>query len=84
MGAFIHSFGTTLPSFGLKGFVVMSSPANACSSIEPPPLIYKNNSENVGGTKWFVLIRRFDCSFVDKVSIIFKNELLPEIKIFYT
>lgn len=61
------SFGTTLPSFGLKGFVVMSSPANACSSIEPPPQIYKNNSENVGGTKWFVLIRRFDCSFVDKV-----------------
>jgi hypothetical protein len=63
----LHSFGTTLPSFGLKGVVVMSNPANGCSPIQPPPQIYNNSSEKAGVTKWFVLIRRFDCSFVDKV-----------------
>lgn len=40
---------------------VNASPHNACEPIEPPPKL-----SNYTG-KWFVLIRRYDCSFVEKV-----------------
>ncbi|MGH0141448.1 UNVERIFIED_CONTAM: hypothetical protein FKN15_074232 [Acipenser sinensis] len=50
-------FGYRLPSEGLKGFLVVAVPENACETIDPPPL--KDNST---GT-FIVLIKRFDCNF---------------------
>ena len=55
------SFGRILPSNGLKGYVVSASPKNACAPIDPPPKV-----ENYTGN-WFVLIKRYDCNFIDKV-----------------
>ncbi|MGH0149320.1 UNVERIFIED_CONTAM: hypothetical protein FKN15_023875 [Acipenser sinensis] len=54
-------FGYRLPSEGLKGFLVVAVPENACETIDPPPL--KDNST---GT-FIVLIKRFDCNFDVKV-----------------
>lgn len=55
------NFGKVLPYDGLRGCVVTANPPHACEAIEPPPA-NSNCSE-----KWFVLIRRFECNFVDKV-----------------
>ena len=55
------SFGRILPSNGLRGYVVGANPKNACAPIEPPPKL-----DNYTGN-WFVVIKRYDCNFVDKV-----------------
>lgn len=55
------SFGSILPQSGLRGLIVGANPRNACAPIEPPPVL-----EDYTG-RWFVLIRRYDCNFVDKV-----------------
>ena len=55
------NFGKVLPFDGLSGCVVVADPLHACTPIDPPP---KNNNCS---DKWFVLIRRFECNFVDKV-----------------
>ncbi|XP_069701910.1 E3 ubiquitin-protein ligase RNF13 isoform X2 [Periplaneta americana] len=54
-------FGDSLPLEGLKGLVVSAKPENACTEIAPPP-----QYPNYFG-KWIVLIRRYGCSFEDKV-----------------
>ncbi|XP_065560695.1 E3 ubiquitin-protein ligase RNF13-like isoform X2 [Artemia franciscana] len=54
-------FGIALPDAGLKGYVLPAKPNNACSPIEPPP-----NNTNPHG-HWIVLIRRYGCTFADKV-----------------
>lgn len=55
------SFGKVLPYDGIEGCAVVANPPHACEAIDPPP-------SNVNcSEKWFVLIRRFECSFVDKV-----------------
>ncbi|KAG8445298.1 hypothetical protein GDO86_010183 [Hymenochirus boettgeri] len=51
-------FGYRLPSDGLKGFLVISKPENACEPISPPPVL-RDNTSNV----FIVLIRRLDCNF---------------------
>ena len=55
------NFGQVLPYEGLKGCVVSANPPHACGSIESPPM--NTNCSD----KWIVLIRRFECNFVDKV-----------------
>lgn len=55
------SFGKVLPFEGLEGCVVAANPPHACDAIDPPP---KNTNCS---DKWFVLIRRYECNFVDKV-----------------
>ncbi|GFG34194.1 hypothetical protein Cfor_08171 [Coptotermes formosanus] len=55
-------FGDALPVEGLKGLVVMANPEDACSSIDQPPNNYTNNLGS-----WIVLIRRYGCSFEQKV-----------------
>jgi len=55
------SFGQIIPSEGLVGNLVGASPRNACSPIQPPPTL-----SNYTGL-WFVLIKRYDCNFSDKV-----------------
>jgi E3 ubiquitin-protein ligase RNF13 len=46
----------------IKGLVVMANPEDACSSIDQPPNNYTNNLGS-----WIVLIRRYGCSFEQKV-----------------
>lgn len=55
------SFGVVLPAEGLRGYVVGSHPANACEPITPPP-----TGPNITGD-FFVLIRRYGCTFTEKV-----------------
>ncbi|KZS20779.1 E3 ubiquitin-protein ligase RNF13 [Daphnia magna] len=55
------NFGKVLPFDGLAGCVVVANPPHACGPIDQPP---KNSSCS---DTWFVLIRRFECNFVDKV-----------------
>ncbi|XP_069474474.1 E3 ubiquitin-protein ligase RNF13 isoform X2 [Ambystoma mexicanum] len=55
-------FGYILPSDGLKGFLTVSKPENACEPIAEPPLPKENTS-----TAYIVLIRRLDCNFDIKV-----------------
>lgn len=55
------SFGKVLPFEGLQGCVISANPPQACKAIDPPPQ-RSNCSE-----KWFVLIKRYECNFVDKV-----------------
>ena len=55
------NFGQILPYEGIKGCVIAANPPHACEAIDPPP---KNSNCS---DKWFVLIRRFECNFVDKV-----------------
>ena len=55
------SFGKVLPPNGLKGYAIRAKPQNACTPIEPPPT-YGNYTGH-----WFVLIRRYDCNFIEKV-----------------
>jgi len=54
-------FGPAFPDEGLWGHIALSSPANACSSIVPPP------SDNASGINWIALIRRHECNFDIKV-----------------
>lgn len=53
-------FGSPLPIEGLRGYIIQAVPENACTTIAPPPI--KDNQ-----TKFFALIRRFDCNFDIKV-----------------
>ena len=55
------NFGQILPYEGIRGCVVTANPPHACEAIDPPPT--NSNCSD----KWFVLIRRFECNFVDKV-----------------
>jgi len=55
------SFGGELPHHGLRGYLVGANPQNACDPIDPPPTL-----KNYTGL-WIVLIRRYDCNFLDKV-----------------
>lgn len=55
-------FGYRIPSNGLKGFLIVSKPENACEPIALPPL----PKENITST-FIVLIRRLDCNFDIKV-----------------
>ncbi|XP_078524164.1 E3 ubiquitin-protein ligase RNF13 [Lissotriton helveticus] len=55
-------FGYRIPSNGLKGFLIVSKPENACEPIALPPL----PKENIAST-FIVLIRRLDCNFDIKV-----------------
>lgn len=57
------NFGKVLPFNGLSGCVVAANPPHACGPIDPPP---KNSTCS---DAWFVLIRRFECNFVDKVRV---------------
>lgn len=57
-------FGYALPVEGMKGLVVMANPEDACTSIDQPP----DNHTNYFGN-WIVLIRRYGCSFEQKVRV---------------
>jgi len=48
----------------IKGLVVMANPVDACSRIDQPPFNHTNYFGN-----WIVLIRRYGCSFEQKVRI---------------
>ncbi|XP_037803495.1 E3 ubiquitin-protein ligase RNF13-like [Penaeus monodon] len=52
-------FGPPLPLSGFKGYVNYVSPPDACTVVKPPPQEYAG--------LWIALVRRFNCSFVDKV-----------------
>jgi hypothetical protein len=59
--------GGPIPTDGVAAYVSVAAPEeDACKPINPPPenLQFGNNS-----TKWFVLTRRFGCSFLLKVSL---------------
>ncbi|CAH2272460.1 E3 ubiquitin- ligase RNF167 [Pelobates cultripes] len=53
-------FGFSLPLDGLRGYLVGAEPANACTPIQPPPVMDNK-------TIFFALIQRFDCNFDIKV-----------------
>lgn len=59
------NFGPSFPITGIKGYVVLTNPVNACSKIEPPPSIPVQNY------KWIALIARtknnISCDFDLKV-----------------
>ncbi|GAB6020180.1 E3 ubiquitin-protein ligase rnf13 [Chamberlinius hualienensis] len=57
-------FGGHINYDGIWGQTVYSSPANACEPIMPPPI---NQTIEIPGVKWFVLIKRGDCTFSKKV-----------------
>ncbi|UJR10575.1 hypothetical protein I4U23_014775 [Adineta vaga] len=60
------SFGPTLPTGGLKGYITTTNPANACHKISPPPYDIHDK-----GYKWIALIARTNdadsCEFAVKV-----------------
>lgn len=58
-------FGSGLPKDGIMGVLVASHPANACTTIDPPPPLPP--SFNATTTKFVVLIKRYDCNFDIKV-----------------
>ncbi|XP_063222691.1 E3 ubiquitin-protein ligase RNF13 [Bacillus rossius redtenbacheri] len=53
-------FGDSLPEEGLKGLVKEVHPLNGCSNMTPAPLATSNSA-------WIALIRRYGCSFEQKV-----------------
>uniref|UniRef100_A0A224XNQ8 Putative e3 ubiquitin ligase n=1 Tax=Panstrongylus lignarius TaxID=156445 RepID=A0A224XNQ8_9HEMI len=55
-------FGEIIPSKGISAYVVYANPEHACTKIDPPP----NNVTNLTN-RWAVLIRRYNCSFEEKV-----------------
>lgn len=61
----IALFGSALPKDGIMGVLVASHPANACTTIDPPPPLPP--SFNATTTKFVVLIKRYDCNFDIKV-----------------
>lgn len=56
--------GGPLPSDGVLANVVLAEPEDACSPIKKAPVPSENRT-----MKWFVLAKRFPCSFVTKVSV---------------
>lgn len=55
-------FGASLPSHGLKGFLTVGQPLDACSPLEPAP-----PSELINATAWIVLVERGGgCAFAAK------------------
>uniref|UniRef100_A0A0A9Z5W7 E3 ubiquitin-protein ligase RNF13 n=1 Tax=Lygus hesperus TaxID=30085 RepID=A0A0A9Z5W7_LYGHE len=57
------NFGFDIPKNGLSTMVVLAEPENGCSKLSPPP-------PNISGPNpayWAVLIKRYNCSFEDKV-----------------
>lgn len=54
-------FGDHVPIEGIKGLLVYSKPAEACSPIEKPP------QRKLYSGKWIVLIKRCGCTFEEKV-----------------
>jgi len=57
------ALGGPIPSTGIKANVAVANPENACEAVDPPPQDFGSNS-----TKWFILSKRFGCSFLSKVS----------------
>lgn len=53
--------------FAPQGVLVLSRPLNGCAPIDPPPPLPPIYDANV--TKFIVLIRRYDCNFDIKVSL---------------
>ncbi|MED6276876.1 hypothetical protein CHARACLAT_007377, partial [Characodon lateralis] len=58
-------FGPSLPKQGLMGVLVVSSPLNGCTTMDPPPPLPTNNDANT--TKFIALIKRYECDFDIKV-----------------
>lgn len=54
-------FGAPIPLSGMRVLAVESEPKDGCGNIAPP---LKNQNNN---NKWVVIIRRYNCSFEDKV-----------------
>lgn len=54
-------FGGVIPPEGIQAMVIYADPPDACSGLKPPP-----NITNVTG-KWALLIKRYGCSFENKV-----------------
>ncbi|RWS29970.1 E3 ubiquitin-protein ligase RNF13-like protein, partial [Leptotrombidium deliense] len=55
--------GSQVSSGGVAGRLVVAFPENACKPIEKPPEIKDNST-----LKWIVLIKRFPCSFTEKLT----------------
>ena len=58
--------GSPIPTDGVAAYVAAANPENACEEVSPPPTDFGNN-----GTKWFLLTKRFGCSFLAKVNKLF-------------
>ncbi|MEQ2270212.1 hypothetical protein XENORESO_017343 [Xenotaenia resolanae] len=58
-------FGPSLPKQGLMGVLVVSSPLNGCTTMDPPPPLPTNYDANT--TKFIALIKRYECDFDIKV-----------------
>lgn len=58
--------GGPLPTDGVAAYVAVANPENACEEVSPPPIDVGSNN-----TKWFLLTRRFGCSFLAKVNKLF-------------
>ncbi|XP_068457372.1 E3 ubiquitin-protein ligase RNF167 [Clinocottus analis] len=58
-------FGAPLPKDGLMGVLMVSSPLNGCTTIDPPPPLPPSFDANT--TKFIALIRRYECNFDIKV-----------------
>lgn len=56
------AFGENIPPKGMSAFLVLASPEDACSPIEPPPHNVTNFTKH-----WAVLIKRSNCTYEDKV-----------------
>ncbi|XP_052215820.1 E3 ubiquitin-protein ligase RNF13-like isoform X1 [Dreissena polymorpha] len=59
----MSSFGPEIGREGVKGYVYVVSPADACSPVQPPPPLPNNQTMN-----WIALIMRDNCTFVEKVA----------------
>ncbi|KAK7069112.1 E3 ubiquitin-protein ligase rnf13 [Halocaridina rubra] len=58
---FPATFGPPLPLAGFKGYATRVEPETACTLPNPPP-----NVTGIGGP-WIAIVRRYNCTFVEKV-----------------